>query len=92
MLAHASTQWPLEGLGRIALPLEICPLTSTAVLANKVNSFVKSILTRWERRYPEILAPWLRRYVLYQVQGKLRRNGELTLRLHLQFARSQDSG
>jgi hypothetical protein len=47
MLAHASTQWPLEGLGRIALPLEVCPLTSTAVLANTVNSFVNNILTRW---------------------------------------------
>ena len=47
MLAHASIQWPLEGLGRIALPLEVCPLTNTAVLANTVNSFVNSILTRW---------------------------------------------
>jgi hypothetical protein len=48
MVAHASTQWPLEGLGRKALPLKVCPLTSTAVLANTVNSFVNSILTRWQ--------------------------------------------
>lgn len=44
MLAQASTQWPLEGLGRMIVLLVICPWASPTAPARTVISPAMNIL------------------------------------------------